>query len=241
MISLLTTTFFLAAAEKQAAGARQAKKTHTGRVVSTMDSGGYTYIEFEEDGKKSWAAGPLTHVEVGDLIYLYDAVTMKNFHSKTLNRTFESILFTASIRVGEVGDEESAPADAPSPTHVPHGHPTVGPKPGEKISVTPGSVKKLEGGYTVAECFAMKKELKGKELAVRGIVVKFTSSILGRNWVHIKDGSGEKGSNDLTVTTGESVRVGDLVIVKGILACDKNFGAGYFCPVIIEDASIMVE
>jgi hypothetical protein len=242
MISLLiTTTFFLAAAEKQAAAPQQAKKTYTGRVLSTMESGGYTYIEFEEDGKKSWAAGPLTHVEVGDLIYLSDAVTIKNFHSKTLNRTFESILFTASIRVGEVGDEESSPVDEPAQTQAPHGHPAVGPKPGKKIDVTPGSVKKLEGGYTVAECFALKKELKGKELAVRGIVVKFTPRILGRNWLHIKDGSGEKGSNDLTVTTNESVRVGDLIVVKGIMACDKNFGAGYVYPVIVEDASIIVE
>jgi hypothetical protein len=206
-----------------------------------MDSGGYTYVEFEEDGKKFWAAGPLNHVEVGDLIYLSDAVTMKDFHSKTLNRTFESILFTASIQVGEVGDEESSPVDEPAPTRVPHGHSAVGPKPVKKIIVTPGSVKKLEGGYTVAECFAMKKELKGKELAVRGIVVKFVSRILGRNWIHIKDGTGEKGSDDLTVTTAESVRVGDLIIVKGIMACDKNFGAGYFYPVIIEDASIIAE
>lgn len=241
MISLLTTTFFLAAVEKQAAGPKQAKKTYTGRVISTMESGGYTYIEFEEDGKKLWAAGPLTQVYVGDLIYLSDAVTMNNFHSKTLNRTFESILFTAFIQVGEVGDEESSPVDEPALIHVPHGHSAIGPKPGKKIIVTPGPVKKLEGGYTVAECFAMKKELKGKELAVRGIVVKFASRILGRNWLHIKDGTGEKGSNDLTVTTEEYVRVGDLIIVKGIMACDKNFGAGYFYPVIVEDASIIVE
>lgn len=172
MINLVTTTVFLATPEKQAAGAKQAKKTYTGQVISTMESGGYTYIEFEEEGKKFWA---------------------------------------------------------------------VGPKPGKKIIVTPGSVKKLEGGYTVAECFAMKKELKGKELSVRGIVVKFAPRILGRNWLHIKDGTGEKGSDDLTVTTAESVRVGDLIIVKGIMACDKNFGAGYFYPVIIEDASIIVE
>lgn len=227
--------------EKKETGVKQENKSHKGRVTQTMESGGYTYIEFEEDGKKLWAAGPLTAVNVGDLIYLADAVTMNNFHSKTLNRTFPSILFTGSIRVGEVGDEESPPVAEPAPTHVPHGHSAVGPKPRKKIIVTPGSVKKLEGGYTVAECFAMKKELKGKELAVRGIVVKFSSRILGRNWFHIKDGTGERGSDDLTVTTGETVQVGDMVIVKGIMACDKNFGAGYFYPVIIEDALIIVE
>jgi hypothetical protein len=242
MMSLLvTTTFFLAAAEKQAAAPKQAKKSYSGRVISTMESGGYTYIEFEENGGKLWAAAPLTQVYVGDLIYLSDAVTMNNFHSKTLNRTFESILFTLSIRVVSGEDEESSPEDEPAPTHVPHGHSAIGPETGKKIIVTPGSVKKLEGGYTVAECFAMKKELKGKELAIRGIVVKFASRILGRNWLHIKDGTGEKGSDDLTVTTAESVRVGDLIIVKGIMACDKNFGAGYFYPVIVEDASIIVE
>jgi len=212
--------------------------THKGRVISTMDSGGYTYIEFEEKGKKLWVACPLTAVYVGDMIEFSRAAVMKNFHSNTLNRTFESILFAGSIKIG---DKDSLSADESALAHAPHGHSPGGPKPRKKITVAPGSVKKLEGGYTVAECFAMKKELKGKELAVRGIVVKFSSRIMGKNWIHIKDGTGKKGSNDLTVTTEENARVGDLIIVKGIMACDKNFGAGYFYPVIIEDVSIIVE
>jgi hypothetical protein len=103
-------------------------------------------------------------------------------------------------------------------------------------------VKKAEGasGKTVAELFAQKASLKGQEVAVRGKVVKFTAGVMGRNWIHLRDGSGsrEKKDDDVTITTNDAVAVGDVVLVRGTVGLDKDFGAGYVYAVLIEGATV---
>jgi hypothetical protein len=210
-------------------------QTHRGKVTATMDSGGYTYIEFEEKGRKLWVASGKIEVSVGDTIEFSGAAPMKNFRSRTLNRTFESILFVAGIKIADAkGTRGKQPA-------LPKGHVAIGKKAPPKITVKPGSVKKADGGYTVAECYSLKDTLGGKIIYVRGKVVKFTPKIMGKNWIHIRDGTGEEGGNDLTVTSQANVKVGDLVLVSGKISYNKDFGAGYVYAVIIEDASITVE
>jgi hypothetical protein len=74
---------------------------HKGKVVSTMDSGGYTYVEVEEKGQKLWLAVMQTKVKAGDIVEFPDSPPMINFHSKTLNRTFDKIIFAAGLRVSQ--------------------------------------------------------------------------------------------------------------------------------------------
>jgi hypothetical protein len=97
------------------------------------------------------------------------------------------------------------------------------------------------GGQTIASVWAGKAMLSGKTVTVRGKVVKFNGGILDRNWIHIQDGSGEAadGSNDLTVTTSGMANVGDVITVTGTIALNKDFGAGYAYPVILEGAKIV--
>ena len=90
----------------------------------------------------------------------------------------------------------------------------------------------------IEEVFAKKDTLNGKRITVKGEVVKFNSGIMGKNWVHINDGSGKPGTNDLTATTQDTAKVGDKVIVSGTLAVGKDFGAGYKYEAIIEEATI---
>jgi hypothetical protein len=73
---------------------------HKGKVLSTMDAAGYTYLEVEEKGQKLWVAVMQTKVKVGDQVEFPDSPPMLNFHSKTLNRTFEKIIFAPGIRIG---------------------------------------------------------------------------------------------------------------------------------------------
>jgi hypothetical protein len=103
-------------------------------------------------------------------------------------------------------------------------------------------IAKAENGQTVGELYADKAKYAGKPVTVRGKVVKTNENIMGRSWVHVRDGSGEEGKNDLTVTTKDPVPdVGDMVVVSGTLATDKDLGAGYSYEVIIEDAKIVTE
>jgi hypothetical protein len=101
-------------------------------------------------------------------------------------------------------------------------------------------VEKAPNGKTVAETFAAKDQLKDKPVVIRGKVVKFLSGIMGKNWLHLRDGSGsaDKGDNDITVTTNDVVAVGEVVTVTGTVRVDKDFGAGYRYPVIVEEAKV---
>ena len=81
-----------------AANMEQAGISLSGKVVETMNSGGYTYVSLENSGKKTWVAIPATAVKVGQDVTCQPGMEMKNFTSKTLNRTFESIIFSAGVR-----------------------------------------------------------------------------------------------------------------------------------------------
>jgi len=106
-------------------------------------------------------------------------------------------------------------------------------------------VEKATGpeAHTVSELYSRKDGLSGKVVTVRGQVVKVSQGIMGKNWLHIQDGSGDgqKGDYDLTVTTGAEAAAGDTVVVKGTFVTNKDFGHGYMYDIIIEDAEIQRE
>lgn len=209
---------------------------HSGRVVETMDSGGYTYVLLDKGGEQIWLAGPQTPgIAVEQQLTVDDGMPMNNFSSRSLDRTFELIYF-----INGFGAAEAAPAGMANDPHAGI--------PGFKERAVPasnpakpaaGSVRKAE--YSVAELFFQPALLKGRSVEVRGQVVKFNGGILGSNWIHLMDGSGEPGKDDLVVTTQQSCKVGDTILVKGTLGVDKDLGSGYFFPVIVEEARVTVE
>lgn len=97
------------------------------------------------------------------------------------------------------------------------------------------------GGNSIADVYTGKAELAGSVVLVRGKVVKFTPNVMGKNWIHIRDGTGREGTNDLTVTTGAVVKIGDTVTARGLMEVDKDFGYGYKYEILISDAEVIVE
>ncbi len=97
-----------------------------------------------------------------------------------------------------------------------------------------------EGSYTVAECFEQAASLDGKNIVVRGKVMKVSPKIMGRNWVHIQDGTGNpmNNSHDLVVTTQDMPEQDSIITVSGTLHANRDFGAGYKYAAIIENASV---
>ncbi len=205
-----------------------------GKVLETMNSGGYTYVYLDTGSEKIWAAGPETQVSVGQTITMDKGMAMPQFHAKSLDRTFEVIYFVSSIQ----GPGSAKPAAehpmGDSATQTGGGHNVV-----EQTEVK--DVAKAAGGYTVEEIYAQSAALSGKPVKVRGQVVKFTANIMGTNWVHIQDGSGSGPTSDLTVTTSAVVTSGDMVTVEGNLTVNKDFGAGYKYDAIIEGAKVTKE
>ena len=100
---------------------------------------------------------------------------------------------------------------------------------------------KEEGELTIGELFANPAKYTGQEFEIRGKVVKVNEQVMNKNWVHIQDGTSNDGKFDLTVTTQDNVKVGDEVTFKGKLTLEKDFGAGYYYDVIMEDASLAKE
>jgi hypothetical protein len=214
---------------------------HSGKVLETMNAGGYTYVHVDAADGKVWAAGPETTVEVGDVVSFAAGMEMAGFRSETLDRTFETIYFVPEIRTG--GTAARSPQGQPEKPEghpsVADGHPPVTAPDGEKMDFAGITVP--SGGKSIANLYAEKAKLVGQKVAVRGKVVKFTAGVMGKNWVHLMDGTGSEGANDLTVTTDAVVRVGDVATAQGVLVADKDFGFGYAYEIIIENADVSIE
>ncbi len=206
----------------------------TGKVIETIDAGGYTYVLVDTGSEKIWAAAPSFQVKVGDEASIPEGAVMNNYFSKTLQRTFDSVLFVGMVQVGGQPAPQAASAGyAPSAEYK--GNTTA-----EDVGIT--GIEKAQGGQDIAELFDGKSSLVGQEVVLRGKVVKYSGGIMGTNFVHIQDGTtSASGVNDLTITTDSQTKVGDTVLVKGILTADKDFGYGYNYDLIIEKASITVE
>ncbi len=255
--------------EKPVAAA-PAAATIKGKVAETMDSGGYTYLLLKNDGGEQWVAIPQAKVEVGKEIEVVSGMTMANFQSKTLNRTFESVVFSTGLvgasgsfnphakamggamgggkaKTGGSSFNEALKSEAmQNKTGMPV--PQMGGSSGSLGNIVPSadlSVPKAEGdnGYTVGDAFTKAKELDQKKIKVRGKIMKVSKMIMGKNWIHIQDGTGDplNNSHDLVVTTMSLPKKGDTVIVEGVLHADRDFGAGYKYAAIIEDAEVTTE
>ena len=226
--------------------------TLTGEVVETMDSGGYTYVLLDTGDAQAWTAGPVTAVTVGTRVSTAGGMLMRDFTSSSLERTFAEIWFVPAFV-----NQEALAVKAGEPPALPEGHPSLSDELSElplDQSVGVGSarvqVAKQDGvalaaapggGQTIAEIYAQKQSWAGQEVLVRGRVVKFTPKVMDRNWLHIQDGTGETENADLTVTTTAFVEVGDVVVVRGTLALDRDFGFGYHYALLVENAQVTVE
>jgi len=204
----------------------------SGKVIETMNGGGYTYANLEKDGKQTWVAFPTLETRVGDTLSFRGCMQMNKFQSKSLNRTFDAILFCGAPDVKPTTIKSNPIEAKQSP-----GSEGAASTASEKIKV-----EKATGAnaYTVAELFAKRTALNGKQVVVKGQVVKISTGIMNKNWIHLQDGTGDakKKTHDLVLTTGDSAEVGDVVTVSGTLAKDKDFGGGYKYNVIVEKASL---
>jgi hypothetical protein len=203
--------------------------TLKGEVLEVQQVETYTYLRLKTADGETWAAVARSPLKKGAQVTIENAMVMKDFQSKSLNRTFPAIVFGDLVVPGGVqpmsGDVAAAHAGLAKPADV-------------------GDVKvaKATGpnARTVADIVTKSAELKDKPVVVRGKVVKYNPEIMDRNWVHIRDGSGvaADGSNDVLVTTKSQAKVGDVVLVKGVVHTNKDFGAGYSYKVLIEDATL---
>ena len=206
---------------------------HQVKVVEVVQASNYTYLRVSENNAEIWMAVNSQEAAPGE-VYYYDnaqALEMKDFNSKELKKTFASIYFVQNLSkepivagaAPAVGGERKMP-DKPVKNAAAKK---------EGVSVAPA-----QAGLTIDKLYADRSDFAGKKIKMKGQVVKINEGVMGKNWIHIQDGSGTENF-DLTVTTLDGVKMDDVVAFEGTISLKKDFGYGYFYEVIMEDAKLV--
>jgi len=202
----------------------QASDKLAGKVLETMNSGGYTYVKISDDGKDQWVAVPQMLIHKGDEAEFMPGMEMGKYSSPTLGRSFENIIFSGGVkslkRMVGAGRDSSSAND-------------------EKLTLP-----KLAGpdSRNIAEIYSQKATLKDKKVVVQGKIIKL-SKYAGLIWIRIIDGTGsrKRGNHKLVVTCKETTaKKGDIVKVSGVVHVEKSVGALIY-EVIVEDAQVTAE
>ena len=211
---------------------------HIGVVLESVNSGGYTYARVDNDGNIYWIAGPMSTITKGTKVSFIEQMVMVDFTSKSLNKKFESLMFVSAIvPLDKSGKPIATTQNNPAPAdhnHVKNGsHDSI-----KAVSNEPIKIAKNAKGYSVEELYTKKDSLKEKKIKVDAQVVKVSKGIMGKDWVHLQDGSGTEGTNDIIATAvmGSTVQVGDKVTTDGVIKTDVDLGYGYKFPIIIDEA-----
>lgn len=222
-IGLLLAASLVAAAQPPASVVK-------GKVLEVKDVESYTYLRLQTKDGETWAAVSKATVKKDAEVTIENITVMSNFESKSLRKTFPTILFGS---LGGSAAQTQGWSDKPAAAHG-----AVAPA----LASRPIKVDKATGANarTIAEIITRADTLNEKPVLVRGQVVKYTPDIMGKNWLHLQDGSGSAAdkSHDILLTTSHQAKIGEVLTFKGIVRTNKDFGAGYSYKVLIEEGVV---
>jgi hypothetical protein len=196
-----------------------AEGIHTVTVKEVLPTTKYVYLRVTEGEQEFWIATIKTEVKVGGTYFYQGGLLKTNFESKEHKRVFDKMYLVSSI----------VPSD-----HSSH----VTPEKSQQPSTT--ETRKdidVKGSVKIAELVANPKKYEGKTIQIRGQCVKLNPNIMGRNWVHLQDGS--KDDYDLVVTCEVQIPVGHTVTLTGKVVLNKDFGSGYKYDILLEEGQLV--
>ena len=203
-----------------------------GTVAEAITAGSYTYLRLEEGDR--WIATSPLEVSAGDQVEITGGMEMQDFHSKALDRTFESIWFVQRVSIAGRDLEKLH-------QEVEEGHSSAPPipKPASVAAPSTGEFEKLEGGLTIAEIQADPAALSERAVSLRARIIKVNENIMGKNWITLQDGTGAAPNDKLLATSQETATLGETVTVQGMVRTDVDLGSGYRYNVLLEDATFL--
>ncbi len=196
-------------------------------VRKVLPTDKYVYLNVDENGDNFWIATMKQEVNPGETVYYKGGLLKTNFESKEYHRTFDKIYLVSRI-VKADHFKQANQMKGKAMNNTP-GRVVVKESIGKKI--------KVEGSLPIATLISNPGKYEGKKVQLSGKVVKANYNIMGRNWVHIKDGS--RDDFDLVCTTDVPVPEGHVITINGLVSLNKDFGAGYVYDIIIEDAVLL--
>jgi len=198
-------------------------------VVDEFVGGGtYAYLNVTENNDSYWMAIPNMDVKEGGTYYYNGGMMMKDFKSEQLNRIFDEIVFVEGIRTSE---ELLKPTENDDHNHT---H-----TPTEDVVEEVVKIEKATDGIYLKELLSNKQAFVGKEVILKGKVIKVNNGIMEKNWVHIVDGTQFEDKKSITVTTQEIIEVGAVVTFKGKVTLEKDFGYGYVYDILLEEGELI--
>lgn len=225
LIALMVIVFFSCNNQSPKIYTSSNDNIHTVVVSEVIQTSQYSYLKVIDNDVEQWLAATYLEAKPGEIFYYEKGMEMPNFHSKELNRDFETIIFVDKLSSDPATFKMKAQSTPPGSAKA-------------KVEKKEINIDRAKDGISIAELFAKKESYNNQTVKIKGQVVKYSPGIMNKNWFHIQDGTDFNGSFDLTVNTKTDLKVGDIVTVEGKIALNKDFGYGYVYDVIIEDATI---
>jgi len=235
LLTSIIALFFLASCQNKNSGTGDASKTdvHEIKVVEAINTASYTYVHGTENGAEVWLAITKADIKTGGTYYYRGGLVMEKFESKDLKRTFDKIVFLEGLN----DNKDAFSANAATNAHAKdtaltnHGNQVKS----EKLVL---NIKPATGAISISELFSKKDSYSGKSVKITGQITKYNADIMGKNWIHLQDGTETDGKYDLTVTTKITAKIGDVITLEGKITLNKDLGYGYKYEVLLEDADI---
>lgn len=195
-----------------------------GTVAEVLQTNNYTYLNVGSNNNELWLAGPKTEAATGDIFYFTESMKMKDFQSKELNRNFDQIIFVSKLSKNLDDFKQTTPNKNKHEANI-------------KTNKQDINIQKVDGNVTIADLYANKSTFENKTIIVKGVVTKYNAGIMGKNWIHLQDGTENDGKFDLAITTLAQSKVGDTLTLEGKISLNKDFGYGYKYDILLEDAT----
>ncbi len=224
---LISMLFFVSYSQDSKKFSDNHPNVHKVVVDSFLQTTSYTYLLVKEGNKVQWVAIPKKEVIINETYYFQGGAEMRDFKSTELGRVFPSVLFLEGV-ISSVELEGGKTVLEVSPQF-------------EKSNIAESDLKiePIENGITIGELFSNRQKYADKIVKIKGQVTKYNSGIMGRNWIHLKDGSPDSSDFDFTATSTMETKEGDIIVIEGKIILDKDFGSGYLFSVIMEDSKII--
>jgi len=189
---------------------------HEAQIKHVVHAGSYTYLGVKSGEREYWVVTSPVNLPVETWIRFKEEVATPYYESKALGQRLEDVVFTSSLEYRSHLDERQHLAYIT-----------------EKVAVSPYQAK---GTVSIQEAQEGRKGFAGKTIEIRAKVVKVSQNILGRNWVHLQDGTGSGEEIGRIVATSSALpKVGEIVRAKGKVSVDKDFGSGYVYAIVLEE------
>jgi hypothetical protein len=191
---------------------------HTVVALESLPAARYVYVRVREGSEEFWIATNRQEIKPGGTYFYRDGLLKTNFESKEHNKTFDTLYFVSKMVTADHGQ-----ALRQDSNHT--------------ASAVTGQPVNRAGTLKISDLVANPKKYAGKTVQVGGTCVKLNADIMGRNWIHLDDGSTR--NFDLVVTSATPVPVGQSVVMTGTVVLNKDFGSGYRYDILIEDGIII--